>query len=97
MPKYVVLVNWTDQGAKSARETVQRANGVRQLAEQLGGGMDLLLWTQGRYDLVGVMDMPSDEALAVLALQIGASGATRTETLRGFTADEMSGILERLG
>lgn len=97
MPKYVVLVNWTDQGAKSARETVQRANGVRQLAEQLGGGMDLLLWTQGRYDLVGVMDMPSDEALAVLALQIGASGATRTETLRGFTADEMNGILERLG
>ncbi|HEV2074571.1 MAG TPA: GYD domain-containing protein [Thermomicrobiales bacterium] len=92
-----MLATWIGQGIKTARKTMEDAEGVRKLAEQFGGKKDLLLWTQGRYDLVGVMDIPSDEALAVLALQIGASGATRTETLRGFTADEMSGILERLG
>lgn len=79
------------------KDTVQRAERVRQLAEQLGGGMDLLLWTQGRYDLVGVVDMPNDEAFAALGLQAGTTGSVRAESLRAFTADEMSGILERLG
>lgn len=96
MPQHVSLVNWTDQGIKTARETVQRAERVRQLAEQFGGSMDLLLWTQGRHDLVAILDMPDDHALAALALKIGGMGATRTETLRGFTADEMNSILERL-
>ena len=97
MSKYVVLANWTDQGVKSARESVQRSDEVRQLAEQLGGKMDLLFWTQGRYDLVGIVDMPSDEAFAALALQTGATGTARTESLRAFTADEFSGIVGKLG
>lgn len=97
MPRYVVLVNWTEQGARTFDETVQRAERVGQLAEKLGGRMDVLLWTQGRYDLVAIMDMPSDEDCAALALQVGATGAVRTETLRAFTADEISGIIDRLG
>lgn len=96
MPKYVVLVNWTDQGVKGVNETVQRAEQVGQLAQKLGGRMDLLLWTQGRYDLVAVMDMPDDEAFAAVGLQVGMMGAVRTESLRAFTADEMSSILQRL-
>lgn len=96
MPKYVVLVNWTEQGVKGATDTVQRAERVSQLAEQLGGRMELLLWTMGRYDLVGVLDMPNDEALSALALQVGMTGATRTESLRAFTAEEVTGILQQL-
>lgn len=96
MPKYVVLVNWTDQGMKNVRETVQRAEGVRQLTEQFGGTMDILLWTQGRHDLVAIIDMPDDESFAALGLQIGMAGAVRTESLRAFTADEMNNILERI-
>jgi len=44
-----------------------------------------------------VMDMPSDEAFAALALQVGMTGATRTESLRAFTAEEVTGILQQLG
>lgn len=97
MAKYVVLVNWTDQGIRDAAATVQRAEQVRQVAEQLGGREDLILWTQGRHDLIGVYDLPNDEALAVLALRVGSAGAVRTETLRAFTAEEMGRILGRLG
>ncbi len=97
MAKYVILLNWTDQGIKTAKDTVQRADQARQLAESLGGHADLLLWTVGRYDIVGVFDMPSDEALTTLALKVGAAGAVRTESLRAFTAEEMGGILGNLG
>lgn len=97
MAKYVVLGNWTDQGIQQAKDTVQRAEKVRQVAESLGGSMDLLLWTIGRYDLVAVFDMPNDEAYTTLALKVSAMGTVRTESLRAFTADEMGGILAGLG
>ena len=97
MAKYVVLVNWTDQGIRNVKETTQRADHVRQLVEQMGGRLDTLLWTQGRYDLVGVMEVPDDETVAAIGLRIGAQGAVRTETLRAFDAEEMGRVLGKLG
>jgi len=97
MAKFVVLVNWTEKGIANAKDTLQRAAQVRQAAESLGGHEVQLLWTIGRYDLVGIYDLPSDEAMATLGLKVGAAGAVRTETLRAFTADEMGGIVEGLG
>lgn len=97
MPTYVVLVNWTDEGVETFKETVHRSEGVRQLAEQFGGYQDLLLWTQGRNDLIGVYDMPGDEAFAAFALQVGMRGVVRTESLRACTAEEMGDLIARLG
>ena len=97
MAKYVVLVNWTDQGIRHVQETTQRAEQVRQLVEQMGGRLDTIFWTQGRYDLVGILDVPDDETLAAVALRISMGGATRTETLRAFEAEEMDRVLARLG
>ena len=97
MPKYVVLINWTEKGVQAAKDTTARAEQARQLAEQMGGSVEQLLWTLGRYDLVGVYDMPSDEAIAALALKVAAGGAVRTECLRAFTADEVEGIVAGLG
>ena len=31
MPKYVILVNWTEQGAQSVTETTKRAEQVQQM------------------------------------------------------------------
>ncbi len=97
MPRYVILVNWTEQGARDVKETTQRADQVRQLVEQAGGRLDALYWTQGRYDLVGVMDVPDEETGAALALRAGMTGTTRTETLRAYDAEEMGRILAKLG
>jgi uncharacterized protein with GYD domain len=95
MVKYVVLVNWTEKGGENVKETIKRAEQVQQAAERLGGTMDLL-WTMGRYDIVGIADMPSEEAFATLAMQVAQSGATRSESLRAFSAEEMTGILQQL-
>jgi len=97
MAKYVVLVNWTDQGIRSVTDTTQRADQVRQMVEQLGGRMELLLWTLGRYDLVGIMEAPDAETVAAVGLRIGMQGAVHTETLRAFDAEEMGQILAKLG
>jgi uncharacterized protein with GYD domain len=97
MAKYVVLVNWTEKGMSEAKGTIERSERVRQMVEKHGGSTDLLLWTMGRYDIVGIFDFPSDEVASTVTLQIGGLGTVRTETLRAFTADEMGSILGQLG
>ena len=96
MPKYVILINWTEQGARSVTETTKRADHVRQMVEQMGGRMDTLLWTQGRFDLVGVMEVPDEETAAAVGLRVGMGGAVRTETLRAYDAEEMGRILTKV-
>ncbi len=97
MPRYVTLVNWTDQGVRNVKETVQRTEQVRRMMESMGGRLETFLWTQGRYDLVGVIEAPDDETASAIALRSAGRGTTRTETLRAFTAEEMTAILGKLG
>ena len=97
MANYVVLVNWTDQGIRSVSETTQRAAQVTQMVESMGGRMVSLLWTLGRYDLVGILEAPDDETAATIGLRAAQAGGTRTEILRAFSAEEMKGILANLG
>ena len=97
MPHYVVLMNWTDQGIRQAADTVQRAEQARQLIAQAGGNLTTVLWTQGRYDVVGIVEAPDDETAAAITLRLGGQGNLRSETLRAFTAEEMRGILGNAG
>lgn len=97
MPRYVILVNWTDQGVRDVTRTIERADQVRGLIERMGGQLPILLWTLGRYDLVAITDAPDDQTVAAVTLQIAQGGAVRTEVLRAFDADEMGGILSKLG
>ncbi len=42
--------------------------------------MKTLLWTMGRYDLVGGMEAPDEETAAEVGLRVGMQGAVHTET-----------------
>jgi uncharacterized protein with GYD domain len=52
-----------------------------------------MYWTQGRYDLVTVVDAPSEEAAMASMLNIAELGNVSSETLRAFTAEEMRKIV----
>ncbi len=97
MAKYVVLANWTEQGVKDAKNTIDRGNAFKQMVSQMGGSVEVLLWTMGRYDIVAVVDAPSDEAVSAIVLKVTGLGNVKGETLRAFTADEVAGIIGNLG
>ena len=97
MPKYVLLLNWTDQGIANVKETVNRYHAAKQLVESKGGTFDAIFWTQGPYDLVAVTEVPDEETGTAINLQLGATGNLRTLTMRAFTEDEMTGIIEKMG
>ena len=93
MPHYVVLYRFTDEGAKNARDTVKRARESTADNEMRGFKVHSLLWTQGQYDLVAVVEAPDEQSMMAGLLNVGHAGNVRSETLRAFTADEMEAIL----
>ena len=97
MPTYVVLMNWTDQGIRTVRETVQRREQADALAEKHGARIEQVYWTVGSYDIVAIVEAPDDESTTAMLLELGSQGNLRTTTLRAYGHDEMQGIIQRLG
>ena len=88
MAKYIALIQWTDKGIKEIKESPNRADKAKALAKSLGGELQQMFMTLGHYDMVAVLDMPNDDAMAKFALGSAASGHIRTTTLKAF--DEAS-------
>ncbi len=97
MPYYVLLVNWTEQGIRNVKGTVERTDDVARLAEKHGGRLVQSYWTVGPYDLVAIGEAPDDESASAFALELGSAGNVRTTTMRAYDRDQMSGIIQRLG
>jgi uncharacterized protein with GYD domain len=58
MPTYVTLANFTDQGMKNIKDTTKRAEAFR----KAGITVKEILWTQGQYDLVTIVEGSDDTA-----------------------------------
>jgi uncharacterized protein with GYD domain len=97
MPTYISLVNWTEQGIRDVRQTVERANAATALATRMGGQLKEVYWTIGQFDLVTVADFPDDETGMAYLLALGSQGNIRTTTLRAYDGDQVKGILGKLG
>jgi uncharacterized protein with GYD domain len=96
MPRYVVLVNWTEQGLKNVKETLQRTDSGSDLAEKHGLKLEQAYWIVDPYGMLTIFEAPEEEALSAHLLEIGSLGNVRTTTLRAYSEQEMSGILQRL-
>ena len=92
MPTYIVLHNFTDQGIRTIRETIQRADGAVELAKQYGASLQTY-WTAGPYDVVYILEAPDDESASAFLLNVGSRGVVRTTTLRAYGREEMSRII----
>jgi uncharacterized protein with GYD domain len=94
MARYVVLYKFTEQGAKGIRDTVKRAHQTREENERRGFKVEALLWTQGPYDLVAVVEAPSEEAMMGGMVNVVSAGNVTSTTMRAFNEQEMGGILK---
>jgi uncharacterized protein with GYD domain len=97
LPTYVVLVNWTDQGIRNVRATIDRTDRGAEIAQKHGAKFERVYWTVGPYDMVAIFEAPDDQAVTAQLLEICSAGNIRTTTLRAYNREEMTGILERLG
>ena len=96
MATYVVLANFTEHGIRSVKDTTRRADAFKDLAKMFGISVKDIYWTLGRYDIVTTIEAPDEMSVTALGLSLGKSGNIRTETLRAFSQDEMSAVLEKV-
>jgi uncharacterized protein with GYD domain len=47
MPRYVVLVNWTDQGIRNVKQTIERTDHGGEIAQKHGLKLEQAYWTVG--------------------------------------------------
>lgn len=97
MPSFVTLINWTDQGVKNFKDSIDRYEAAQEALGRLGVKFTDVYWTVGQYDLVAVIDAPDDETVTAALLSIAAQGSIRTTTLRAFSAGEMRGVIAKTG
>jgi uncharacterized protein with GYD domain len=96
MVTYIVLMNFTDQGIRHVKESPKRAEAFSQVAKTFGTTLKAFYWTQGQYDIITIVEAPDEVSAMALGLSLGALGNVRTETLRAFSAADMTEIVGRM-
>ena len=96
MSTYIILINWTDQGVRTVKESPQRLATAKKVIEAAGGKMTSFYLTMGRYDMVAIAEAPNDESVATVMLNLGRGGGIRTETMRAFTEDQYQDIIAKI-
>jgi uncharacterized protein with GYD domain len=84
MTTYVVLANWTDQGARNVKDSPRRLDATKAALRELGGEIKSFFLTMGEYDIVMIYEAPDDAIAARFTMQIGMLGNIRTRTLKAF-------------
>jgi uncharacterized protein with GYD domain len=95
MATFISLLNFTDQGIRNVKDSPDRFEAFRALAENLGVTVKSAYWTVGNYDIVVIVEGP-DEAVTSALLKVGSLGNVRSQTLRAFSADEMKRIITKM-
>ena len=95
MATFIGLVNFTDQGIRNVKDSPDRYEAFRAMAEKLGVAVKGFYYTLGHYDLVVVLE-GTDEAVTTALLKVGSLGNVRTQTLRAFSVEAMKNIVGKM-
>jgi uncharacterized protein with GYD domain len=96
MVRYVLLLNWTDQGVRNVDKTLERVAATRKAFAKTGAKLNELLWCLGPYDMIAQAEAPDDETMTALSVGLAKLGNVRTITCRVFDEEAMKTILGKV-
>jgi uncharacterized protein with GYD domain len=96
MARYIILVNWTDQGIRNVKDSPKWLDAARDIAKSLGADIKEFYMTMGEHDMVTIVEAPNDEAMAKFILRLGGAGNVRTKTLKAFAESDYRSIIGAL-
>ncbi|MGV7030672.1 GYD domain-containing protein [Methylobacterium symbioticum] len=96
MTTYIMLANWTDQGARAAPDSPARLDAAKRLLAEMGGRFKEFYLTMGGHDIVAVYEAPDDAVAARFSLQLGMLGNIRVQTLKAFPEAAYRQIVQSL-
>jgi uncharacterized protein with GYD domain len=96
VPTYVMLANWTEQGALQIKQSPKRVEAAKQMLHEMGGKFSHFYMTMGDYDMIVVYEAPDDAVAARFTLMLGEMGAVRTRTMKAFPEAAFRAIINSL-
>jgi len=95
MSKYLMLTTLTDEGRKTIKENPDRIKEVNKEVELMGVKIIAQYALLGPYDFVNIVEAPSDEVAAKLAINLSARGTVQPLTLPAMSVDELITTLKK--
>ena len=99
MPKYLVQVSYTADGAKgllkdggSKRRTVAKT-----LIESLGGKIEAFYYAFGATDVVVIAEMPDNVSAAAASMTLASSGAVTSNVTVLLTPEDVDQAVKKTG
>jgi len=91
MSKYLIKANYQPEGAAglAAKGGTARRDFVDKMVADAGGTLECFYYAWGDVDAYVIVDMPSDEAMAGIALSVNKSGATSITTTPLLTPEQI--------
>ena len=99
MPKYLLQVSYTADGAKGVMKDggSKRRAAARTLVESLGGKLESLYYAFGDTDVFSVADLPDNAAAAAASLALAGSGAVKSKITVLLTPEEIDQAVKKAG
>ena len=97
MTTYIVLLNWTEQGARDVRNSPKRLDAAKKQLGDMGGTFKSFYLTMGECDMVAIVEAPDDAVLARFALLLSSGGNVKTRTMKAFPEFAYREIISSLG
>jgi uncharacterized protein with GYD domain len=97
MPKYLLEVSYTAEGAKGVLKDggSKRRAAAKALTESVGGTMEAMYFAFGETDVFVIADLPDASAAAAVSLAIGASGSVKAKTTPLLTIEDIDAAAKK--
>ena len=95
MSVYLMLTTLTDAGRKSLQEDPDSLKAINKEVELAGVKILDQYALLGQYDFVNILEAPSNEVIAKLAIRLSARGTTQTLTLAAISLDDLITTLKK--
>jgi len=91
MPKYLLEVAYTAQGAKGVLKDggSKRRAAAQKAIKSLGGKMETFYFAFGETDAIVIADLPDAVAAAAMSMTVAATGAAGTKVRVLLTAEDV--------
>ena len=81
MRRYVILIQFTEQGAKTLKKSTERARAFKDTATEVGVKVEAQYWTLGAIDGVVIVSADSETKAFKLVVGFASAGNVKTEML----------------
>ena len=95
MPVYLMLTTITEEGRKTIRDEPDRIREVNKEVEYMGVKILSQYALLGQYDFVNIIEAPSDEIAAKLAIHLSARGTVQPMTLPAMSVEKLIETLKK--